>query len=63
MSFDFEAGDIELDDIKSKALSEDQLAKLTQAVSKDIGSAKTVGQVLNILTRASLLAMKFGVLV
>ena len=63
MSFDFDAGELSLDDIQSKALSDEQMAALTAKIQEDLGTAETVGQVLNVLTRVSLLAMKFGVLV
>jgi hypothetical protein len=63
MSFDFDAGELNLDDIQSKALSDEQMEQLNKAIQDDLSTAKTVGQVLNILTKASLLAMKFGVLV
>tara|TARA_R110000824_G_scaffold337740_1_gene524311 strand:+ start:3017 stop:3211 length:195 start_codon:yes stop_codon:yes gene_type:complete len=62
MSFDFDAGELDLDDIQSKALSEEQIKGITEAIQADLGTAETVGQVLSVLTKASAIALKLGLL-
>jgi len=62
MSFDFDAGELDLDDIKSAALSNEQMDAIRLEIQKDLGTAQTVGQVLTVLTKASVIALKLGVL-
>jgi len=62
MAFNFDAGDIELDDIQAKSLSAEQMETLSNQIKDDLGTAETVGQVLAVLTKASMIALKLGVL-
>jgi len=60
MAFEFDAGNIELDDIQAASLSDEQMESITKQIQSDLGTAETVGQVLAVLTKASMIAIKLG---
>jgi hypothetical protein len=60
MTLGFDAGELDLDDIKSKSLSDEQLDAIINQIKSDVSLSNTVGDVLSVLTKASLIALKLG---